>query len=64
MKVVSWNQYRMRRDAQRNGGPTLSLGGLAPATPGSRASAPSSDRIRMDCLHRYVRAQLLPRSGK
>jgi hypothetical protein len=69
MKVVNWNQYWMRRQAQRNGAPVMSLGRAAPAAAHSSSGTPSSgthvsDRIRMDCLQRYVKAQLLPRSTK
>jgi len=64
MKVVNWNQYRMRREAQRNGGPSMSLGGMTAVSRSASSNAPSSDRIRMDCLQRYVKAQLLPRSSK
>jgi hypothetical protein len=64
MKVVSWNQYWMRRQAQRNGAPVMPLGGAAPAAPHFSPGTPASDRIRMDCLQRYVKAQLLPRTAK
>lgn len=57
-KVVNWNQYWMRRQAQRNAGPVMPLGGMP------SSATPASDRIRLDCLRRYVKAQLLPRSAK
>jgi hypothetical protein len=67
MKVVSWDLYRMRRQARLNGGHTMPLG-MAGETPAaeqrSRTQPASSDRIRIDCLHRYVKAQLLPKSTK
>jgi hypothetical protein len=64
MKVVNWNQYWMRRQAQRNGAPVMSLGRAAAAAAHSSSGTHVSDRIRMDCLQRYVKAQLLPRSTK
>jgi hypothetical protein len=60
MTEIDWNQYRLRRQSQRNGGPTLSLGSARPS-PDTR---PTSVNIRIDCLHRYVKAQLLSRSTK
>lgn len=63
MKVVNLSQYRMQRAARMNGGHGTSIGRDS-ATSSNRGAAPTGDRIRMDCLHRYVKAQLLPRSGK
>ncbi len=66
MKVVDWNLYRMRRQARLNGGHTVSLGGerrvLTHEQWPNQPAGP--DRIRMDCLQRYVKAQLLSRSPK
>lgn len=66
MKVVDWNLYRMRRQARLNGGHTMSLGRETQArSDEQRSSQPAgSDRIRMDCLQRYVKAQLLSRTPK
>jgi hypothetical protein len=64
MKVVSWSQYKMRRQAQLNGGYGMPLSADAPAgrEPHAKGSAAHADRIRMDCLQRYVKAQLRARS--
>jgi hypothetical protein len=66
MKVVSWSLYRMRREARLNGGHSMSLGRSESAASDSDSTAAASrpDRIRMDCLHRYLKAQLVPRSPK
>ena len=68
MTVIDWNQYKMRRDALRNGGPAMSFGSAKPTLihpPTLQSGDPlTSAHIRIDCLHRYVKAQLLPRSTK
>jgi hypothetical protein len=61
MKVIDWNLYWMQRQAQRNSCALMPLRGAVPV---ARSSLHASDRIRMDCLQRYVKAQLLPRSTK
>jgi len=67
MKVVDLNRYRLRRQLRLNDGHTMTFGNRAPGSelvPGSVAPTAGPDRIRMDCLQRYVKAQLSPRSTK
>ena len=65
MKVTNWNQHRLRREARDND--PMPVGNRATVLEfvrNARTRVPGSDRIRMDCWMRYVKAQLQPRPSK
>lgn len=65
MKVANWNQHRLRRGARESG--PMPLGNRATILEFARNAGTrpvGSDRIRMDCWLRYVKAQLQPRPSK
>jgi hypothetical protein len=67
MKVANWNQHKLRRQARMNGGRPMLLGNPATVLEFVRSAgtrAVGSDRIRMDCWLRYVKAQLQPRPSR